>query len=317
MTSTRDRTGPAPLLTPALLRARGEDVDGLARSARQGALHRVRRGVYCPASSWDAADEAHRHLLRVQAAADALQNPVFSHRSAAAVWGLPLIGPWPRDVEVVAPSSSGGRSAPGVRRRTAAPVPAPVLTRGLPVTDLSRTVVDLACTEPFASAVVAADHALGRMGLDPDAARAVLASRGSARGARRAREVLAFADGRSESPGESLSRVRMREVGAPVPVLQQELRDGDGFVARVDFWWVEHRLVGEFDGRLKYRADGPRDGRSVEERVWAEKRREDRIRSHGVRVIRWTWQDAMDPDAMRRVLGAAGLLDRGAGRRAR
>jgi hypothetical protein len=48
-----------------------------------------------------------------------------------------------------------------------------------------------------------------------------------------------------------------------------------------DFAWPG--VVGECDGRLKY-AD-----RDV---LWAEKRREDRIRALGLRVIRWGWDDA-------------------------
>lgn len=323
MSSTHSEAAAASLLTPALMRARGENVDGLARDVRRGVLRRVRRGVYCAAPSWDDARGADRHLLRVRAAAGALRDPVFSHRSAAAVWGLPALGPWPDDVQVLVPAATGGRSAPGVRKRSTAQAPVPVLRNGLLVTDLARTVVDLACTEPFASAVVVADHALGRLCLDVDGAREVLAARGSARGVRQARDVLAFADGRSESPGESLSRVRMREAGAPAPVLQQELRDGDGFIGRVDFWWPDQRLVGEFDGRLKYRTDAGGDTRAVEERLWAEKQREDRIRSHGIRVVRWTWQDALDPARMHGLLDAAGLLgvrpgaECGAARRAR
>jgi very-short-patch-repair endonuclease len=54
------------------------------------------------------------------------------------------------------------------------------------------------------------------------------------------------------------------------------------FIARVDFWWERVGLVGECDGQMKY--ETPAD-------LYAEKRREDTIRAHGYRVIRWGPQD--------------------------
>ncbi len=125
--------------------------------------------------------------------------------------------------------------------------------------------------------------------------------------------MVGHADARSESVGESLSRARMVELGVELPALQHEIRDGRGLVGRVDFWWERHRLVGEFDGRLKYRADGIQDQRRVEERVWAEKRREDRLRATGVRVVRWTWAEALDVARMADVLDSAGLDPAGLG----
>ncbi|HEY0218123.1 MAG TPA: type IV toxin-antitoxin system AbiEi family antitoxin domain-containing protein [Cellulomonas sp.] len=287
--------------------ARGCAPGDLRRAVQSGVLHRVRRGVYVGGPGWRGSDQAARHLIRVRAAAAVLTDVVFSHRSAAAAWGLPLLGPWPEQVEVVAGPAGGGRSTPGIRRR-AVPVPVvPTSRGGLRVTDLVRTAVDLACTESLASAVVAADHALRSRGLVLERARQELDGRGAARGVRRARRVLELADPRAESVGESLSRVRMVEHGIPAPELQHEFRDRLGVVGRVDFWWPGARLVGEFDGRLKYRADDPEDGRPPEERVWAEKVREDRLRALGVRVVRWTWSDAWLGEPLADRLRAAGV----------
>jgi len=49
-------------------------------------------------------------------------------------------------------------------------------------------------------------------------------------------------------------------------------------------------LAGEFDGRLKYRLDNP-SGRDIEDVLWQEKQREDRLRRQGVHFARWTWDD--------------------------
>ena len=125
------------------------------------------------------------------------------------------------------------------------------------------------------------------------------------RGVRAARRAIALLDPLSESPGESLSRVRMAELGIPTPHLQRELRDAYGFVARVDFMWPERGVVGEFDGRSKYGMDG--DTRAAADRLWQEKLREDRIRALGLTVVRWTWDDAWLGEPMAAKLRAAGV----------
>ena len=72
-------------------------------------------------------------------------------------------------------------------------------------------------------------------------------------GTRQARRAVALLDPRSESPGESVSRVRLHEDGLPVPDPQQDIFDEDGqFVASVDFCWKKQRTIGEFDGKIKY-----------------------------------------------------------------
>lgn len=70
----------------------------------------------------------------------------------------------------------------------------------------------------------------------------------------RARQAIAFADARTESVGESRSRVAMHEAGLPAPDFQIEVRSGvtGAQVARSDFGWHERRTVGEFDGFVKY-----------------------------------------------------------------
>ena len=81
--------------------------------------------------------------------------------------------------------------------------------------------------------------------------------------------------------------------------LQWPVRLGDS-TAYTDFGWARHRTVGEFDGKVKYgRLLEP--GQDVGEVVYAEKLREDAIRSEDWQVVRWTWQDlrAFGPTAAR------------------
>ncbi|MFC4458677.1 hypothetical protein ACFO4M_09815 [Pseudonocardia nematodicida] len=107
------------------------------------------------------------------------------------------------------------------------------------------------------SSLVVADRALARPSRKepPLLATAELADAVSALGGRtgagRARRVATVADGLPGSVGETLSRLALAEAGLPVPTLQWEVVLA-GRAHRVDFAWPEHRLVGEFHGRVTY-----------------------------------------------------------------
>ena len=167
---------------------------------------------------------------------------------------------------------------------------------GWPTTDLARTVVDLARSLPFEQGVAAADRALA-LGATVLELEAALARAGRLRGAGAARRVVAFADGRSESVGESLSRVLLADLGLMPEDLQHRVMDGPRLAGRVDFAWPSLRVIGEFDGRVKY-------GRLLEadedagDAVFREKRREDRLRELGWEVVRWVWADLAHPEVI-------------------
>lgn len=299
-----------PVVTAADVARRGLDGMDLRAACLAGELVRIRFGAYTSARAWASLDSLERYRLRVLAAGRAFKDPLFSHDSAAALWRLPRVGAWPSGIHVSIPEGRGARSVPSVRRHTVSSAPHAAVVEGLRTTTVARTVVDLGRSWSTCAALSAADHALHTGLVAPEELRAELEAVGAVPGARRARRVVLAADGRSESVGESLSRARMIELGLPAPVLQHEVRDGEGAIGRVDFWWPGLGLVGEFDGRLKYRVHGLTDGRLVEERVWAEKLREDRLRGAGLRVVRWTWDVALDASALAARLAAAGLHPR-------
>jgi hypothetical protein len=104
---------------------------------------------------------------------------------------------------------------------------------------------------------------------------------------------VAFADARSESPGESVARVRLYESDLPVPELQYEVWDGEHLVGRTDFAWEEYRTIGEFDGMIKY-TTLLRPGENADDVLERQQAREDAFRRLGWTVIRWGWSDHAD-----------------------
>lgn len=296
------------VLLASTARSRGWEAHELRAAVAAGRVVRISRGAYVDAATWTRADSRDRHLLLMAAAGQRLHSPVFSHRSAAAVHGLPVLGPWPTKVHVTAGWASGGRSQLDVVRHCTADEAPTAELRGFVVTDLARTVVDLVRTESFACGLVVADAALHSGLVEAAHLQAAAEALHSAQGVGRLRQVLAHASPQVESPGESFGRARFLQLGVPEPELQHEIAVR-GRRYRVDYWWPDPGLVGEFDGRLKYTVDGLADDRrAIEERLWSEKRREDDLRSLGLRVVRFVWADWLDEDALVAKLVAVGLL---------
>ena len=263
----------------------------LAAAVSAGDLIRLIPGVYVPASDDFAGHEGDQELHRLKSVAIATSQPPsaprlpLSHVSAAAVLGIPLLKPETERVHVTNGKKAGGFIA------THRHVHAAVLTAdelavvdGIPVTRIERTAVDVAAGGDFAQALTAFDQAL-RAGADRELMGRILTSR-RRQGGRVARRALALADGAAESVGESWSRAQMIEAGLPVPRLQHEFCGRSG-VYHVDFDW-EAKLVGEFDGMVKYGRLRP-SGKTVADVVLQEKLREDEIRALGPVVVRWTW----------------------------
>ena len=271
----------------------------LSRLVREGSIERLRRGVYA-APIAESATGPDRHLRLIDAAVAVLDaESVISHGSAAVLHGIPSwLGAGDR-VHVTRSRPCGGQ-----RRRlvhlTTAPIPPSEITviDGVRVTSLARTVLDLGRTITFWRAVASGDRAL-RLGLEPNELTAGLLGMSRWPGVRAARRTVATLDMRSESVGESFSRVRFIEHGIPTPELQYEVYDEAGhMLARSDFGWEEYRTLGEFDGKVKYGELVPA-GQCGADVLFAEKQREDALRDRGWQVVRWTWDDLSRPEVIR------------------
>lgn len=237
------------------------------------------------------------HLMKTDAVRQRMGgDAVLSHQSATLLHGLPI---WGLDYEQVHVTRSTGRArserSVQVHRSTLEPEDV-CEVRGLRLTTAARAVMETTCTTSFEVGVGLADAAL-RAGLVTKDQLIETANRLRFRpGSPAARAAADFADGRSESVGESRLRVLMADQGLPAPELQVEIRDAAGrLLGRVDFL-VEKSLVVEFDGAQKYQ--------STKDLV-AEKWREDRIREQGYAVVRLGWPDLDLPVATGRRLHRA------------
>jgi hypothetical protein len=203
---------------------------------------------------------------------------VLSHDSVAAIHGIPTLGRYPTLVHVLATMEAGTRTEHGYRKHaTWRPNAHREAPGTLVLTDFLRTVVEFACTTTFAGAVTALDWALqvrGPQSLDPiseESIRECADELQIRRGRKQLHMALDLADPLSESPGESLSRVVIHQLGFPAPTLQQVFSDRRGLIGRVDFWWPDHNLIGEFDGIAKYVREDYAQGKSAAQLVIAGK----------------------------------------------
>ena len=283
----------------------------LITAARRGSLQRLTAGRYVLTEAAQQASGQELHRARIDAVLPGVAaHVIVSHESAVVLHQLPWVGPLPEVVVVSDPHLETGHRRAHVQKVGAAGRDLqPVVISGHVVTSLIVTAVDVALRAPFRTAVVVLDAVLAR-GVERAALIAELRSRTPRpRAVSRARRAIEFADGASESAGESVARVRMAQEGFPDPVLQQEFRDARGFVARVDFWFADAGVVVEFDGLTKYRDRAMRGGRSPEQVVIDEKVREDRLRAiPDVRtVVRLTWRDVDEGGTAPDRLDAAGV----------
>jgi hypothetical protein len=265
--------------------------DELGRLVRAGQLGRVRRGAYVAGPI--PRDITVRHRLLVRATVAGLRRPAaVSHQSAAVLHGLPLWGvPLARVHVTRRPRASTDVSGTLHCHVASFRDDEVVDIGGIPVTSVVRTLLDLARSLPHEQAVVALDGALFARRSSKDDLRMRLMDIVGTPGSRSAARAVAFADGRSESVGESRSRVILHRWGLGPTTIQFDVLRGDGStVGRTDFAWEDRRLVGEFDGRVKY-GRLLRPGQSPGDAVFDEKRREDEIRDEGWGVIRWVWSE--------------------------
>ncbi|MFE1167078.1 endonuclease domain-containing protein [Nocardiopsis sp. NPDC058789] len=192
-------------------------------------------------------------------------------RTAAYVWGVDL---YPRGTSVtrrrlhvaVPPGVEGAARSGVIAHRECVPESERTRVSGVRVTTSARTALDAAAQSGTLYAATAAlDRFLALRLTSRERLRAAALTHPlRARG--HLRRALGLADGRSQSPAESWTRVLLHQVGLPRPLPQCPVSTVEGEF-RVDLGWPAYRVAVEYDSaehhslpidrardRLRYRA---------------------------------------------------------------
>jgi very-short-patch-repair endonuclease len=296
-----------PVAVTEQLGAAGLDDRVLTAAVRSGTLLRLRRGAYIRAAEWTSMKPWEQDKMRVQAHFLTTNAAgTYSHVTAARLHEC-WVWKGGHKVHVTLPfGTSRSNHGPDVMPHHLALAPPDVVLlsarsgRPIRTTSLERTVLDCARSLEFPNAVIIGDHAL-RKGLTIEGLYSALDSDPVKRGSARARRVLGALDSRSESAGESRTRLLLRGLAIPQPEPQFSIATESG-TFRADFAWKECKLILEFDGKYKYF-----DFRPTDEAVFEERHREKRLMELGWKFIRIEWSDLERPyELQARVVSALG-----------
>ncbi len=272
------------VVTTAQAHACGVSAPALVALVRCGALLHPGRGFYVVPGDREP-DASGTHRMLCSAALLLYADAMLSGTSALVAHGVDVWGELPAKPHIRRPvDRARGHACFRVRRAFTSSVDSP-WGPAVPVAD---AVVEHAVERGMVAGVVSADAALhAGVVTEDDLDRAVETVRCWRNGSR-AVAMRTFVDGRRESVGESRCGVALALAGIGATP-QVEIHEPDGtLVGRVDFLVDGTKVVVEFDGRLKYDSGDP----GV---LWAEKRREDRLRRLGYVVVRITWADLERP----------------------
>jgi hypothetical protein len=147
---------------------------------------------------------------------------------------------------------------------------------GVLVTTPLRTALDLGCGLPRQLALATLDQFIGKHYLTIEDMQAELPRYWRRRGVVQLRRLILLADGRSESPGESMTRLALIEAGLPVPYPQYSIQVGGRELYRLDLAYPNHRVCIEYDGELFHSTPKQRAADEAR-RAW--------LRAHGWTVI--------------------------------
>lgn len=199
-------------------------------------------------------------------------------RSAARFYGIDLLLPHERaldfPLEIAVPVGTEPVAREGVVAHECDLLNDVVMLDGIPVTDMDRTLLDLARFAPRPLALAILDRADAAEVLDRPKLLRRLTSLKRQRYVGVARELINLADAGAESPYESFCRLRIVDAGFDPPETQIRIpRPGGLAPYRLDMGWRKKRRAVEYDG--------------VADHESAEQRRHDELRRRYIRSLGW------------------------------
>ncbi|HEX7188239.1 MAG TPA: hypothetical protein VF423_08450 [Actinomycetes bacterium] len=215
-------------------------------------VRRLLRGVYV--------DSVPSVDLRLRARALALVVPpdvVVCLRTAAWLWGVEVSAMGAHrsvpPIDLMRPAGSAAPRRLGTAGHTGRLAAEDVVELGgLRVTSPVRTAVDIARLLARPDALATLDVFVGLPGVGRAGLAELVEQFAGYRGVAQARELVALADARAESPMESRARLRAHDAGFPPFEPQVEVFDGGRFVARLDLGRRTERKALEYDGDVAH-----------------------------------------------------------------
>lgn len=231
--------------------ASGREAGLSAKRLRGGDLAKPFWGVRAAAQATDIAALARAYAARMP------EHSFFSHHTAAALHGLPLPlslrGPLPLHVSVPT-GRTPSASASIAGHRLAIESVDVVQRRGLRLTSLVRTVLDLAAHLPDEDLLAAIDNALWRKrrhGHRASAAslRAALDRFSGRRGRARVTALIPLGTDRADSPPESAIRLRFLRAQLPPMLVNVGIMSTTGhLLAQPDLQFRDFRMAYDYEG---------------------------------------------------------------------
>jgi hypothetical protein len=276
------------VVTRAELLAAGVTADQITERIRKGALIPIYRGVYRVGHAAPSVEAD--YMAAVKACG---QGALLSGWATAWLWGLLKGAPPPPEVSASAEHHLRGLLTHHCRQLSHVDR---TRWRGIPITRVPRTIVDVAARVNEDELARICHEALVKYGTTPGQIEEVLRRRPNAPGGRRLRRVIHGDVHITLSRLESRFLERLREEGLPLPVTN---RPAGG--RYVDCRWPEHKLTVELDS---YRFHNSRHSWKLD------RRREREAYARGDEFRRYTWDDVDVGDQMlselRKLLLAAG-----------
>jgi hypothetical protein len=266
------------VVTYAQLRDAGLGVGAINLRVRNGRLHRLHRGVF--ALGHTRLTREGRWLAAVLALGE---GAVLSHISAAALWGIRHSAS--TRIHVTVPTNAGRRRRPGVVvHRSLKLGPADVDQHdAIPVTSVSRTLLDLAGMLTPTRLERAVEQSLALRLFDLRAVEAVLAANPRRRGAATLAEIVHRIHDEPTLTRRELEKL-MLDLCAAHGIERPEV-NAVADDSEVDFLWRTRRIVVETDG-LQWHG--------TPQAMRRDRERDERLTVLGYRVVRFTYRRVVD-----------------------